>query len=126
LTLAFLYFKGIQLNFLNFVAVPITIGIGAEYAHNLMQRWRAENGQNLDKVITETGGAVVLCSLTTAIGYFALMWSINKGIVSFGLAAAAGEIACLFAAVLILPAFLVWRSRKQAAPAPASAGQKEP
>ncbi len=39
---AFLQYRGIHLNFLNFVALPITIGIGAEYAHNLMQRYRSE------------------------------------------------------------------------------------
>ena len=39
---AFLYLQDIRLNFLNFVAIPITIGIGAEYAHNMMQRYRFE------------------------------------------------------------------------------------
>ncbi|HSN99420.1 MAG TPA: MMPL family transporter [Candidatus Nanopelagicales bacterium] len=113
LLLAFLELRGIKLNFLNFMALPITIGIGAEYAHNLMQRYRAERGQRLERVITETGGAVVLCSLTTAIGYVVLMWSINKGIVSFGLAAAVGELACVLAAVLVLPAALVWLQRRK-------------
>ena len=107
---AYLYLGNVRLNFLNFVALPITIGIGAEYAHNLMQRYRTEGDAKLDKVIVETGGAVVLCSLTTTIGYLALLWSINRGIVSLGRAAAAGEITCVLAAVLVLPAFLVWRA----------------
>ncbi|HKQ71263.1 MAG TPA: MMPL family transporter, partial [Polyangiaceae bacterium] len=106
---AFLRLTDAKLNFLNFVAVPITIGIGAEYAHNLMQRYRIEGRSRLYHVVAETGGAVVLCSLTTTIGYLALLLSINKGIVSFGLAAAVGEMTCLVAAVLILPAFLAWR-----------------
>jgi predicted RND superfamily exporter protein len=42
--LGFLFLKDIRLNFLNFVAIPITIGIGAEYAHNVMQRFRIEGG----------------------------------------------------------------------------------
>jgi predicted RND superfamily exporter protein len=107
---AFLQFRGIKLNFLNFVALPITIGIGAEYAHNLMQRYRIEGDRNLYRVVVETGGAVVLCALTTTIGYLALLGSINKGIVSFGLSAAVGEITCILAAVLMLPAFLFWRA----------------
>ena len=113
--IAFLYLQGIHLNFLNFVALPITIGIGAEYAHNLMQRYRTEGDGKLEKVIVETGGAVVLCSMTTTIGYLALLWSINRGIVSLGRAAAAGEIACVVAAVLLLPAFLVWRAERRRA-----------
>jgi predicted RND superfamily exporter protein len=113
LLLAFLQVREIKLNFLNFMAVPITIGIGAEYAHNIMQRYRAERGQRLPRVISETGGAIVLCALTTSIGYVALMRSINKGIASFGLAAAMGELVCLTAAVLVLPATLVWAARRR-------------
>jgi uncharacterized protein len=114
--MAFLYFADIKLNFLNFVTVPITIGIGAEYAHNIMQRYRIEGPERLYRVVVETGGAVVLCSLTTTLGYLALTLSINRGIMSFGLSAAIGEIACVLAAVLVLPAFLFWmadRKKKQ-------------
>ncbi|MDI1451620.1 MMPL family transporter [Polyangium sp. 6x1] len=113
--IGFLYLRGIKLNFLNFIVLPITFGIGAEYSHNLMQRYLSEGGERLERVFTETGGALVLCSMTTCIGYFALMFSINKGIASFGLAAAVGEIACLLSAVLILPAFLVWLERRRKA-----------
>lgn len=108
---AFLYLDHIKLNFLNFVALPITVGIGAEYAHNLMQRYRVEGRARLGRVIREAGGAVILCSLTTVIGYLALLKSINRGIVGFGLAAAMGEITCIAAAVLVLPAYLVWRGK---------------
>ena len=66
-------------------------------------------------VVRETGGAVVLCSLTTTLGYLALMLSTNQAITSFGLAAAAGEIGCIVAAVLVLPAALVWRAPKKPA-----------
>ncbi len=109
---AYLYFSGTQLNFLNFVAIPITIGIGAEYAHNMMQRYRIEGPRRVYHVTVETGGAVILCSLTTTIGYLALTLSINQGICSFGRAAAVGEIACVLAAVLMLPAALSWWTRR--------------
>jgi len=113
--LAFMFLKSIKLNFLNFVTLPITIGIAAEYAHNLMQRYRSEGPDKLYGVVVETGGAVILCSLTTTIGYLALMLSINRGIVSFGLAAAVGEVICVLAAVLFLPAFLfAMQGRKRA------------
>jgi predicted RND superfamily exporter protein len=112
--IAFLYLKGIRLNFLNFVAIPITIGIGAEYAHNMMQRYRFEGPGKLRQVVLATGGALTLCSLTTSIGYFALLFSINKGIQSFGLAAAIGELTCLAATVLWLPALLAYlEARRQ-------------
>jgi uncharacterized protein len=111
----FLYLRDIRLNFLNFVALPITIGIGAEYAHNMMQRYRLEGPGQLRRVVLATGGALTLCSLTTSLGYFALLFSINRGIHSFGLAAAMGELTCLAATVLWLPAILAWLERRRAA-----------
>ncbi|MGC4091872.1 MAG: MMPL family transporter [Polyangiaceae bacterium] len=112
--IAFMQLKDIRLNFLNFVAIPITIGIGAEYAHNVVQRYRFEGPARLEHVIKSTGGAVTLCSLTTTIGYLALLMSINRGIRGFGLSAAVGEITCLCAAVLWLPSLLVWRAQSVA------------
>jgi len=54
----------------------------------------------------------MLCSLTTSIGYFALLFSINKGIHSFGLSAAVGELTCIAATVLWLPALLATLQRR--------------
>lgn len=121
---AYLYIKNIKLNFLNFIVLPITFGIGADYSHNLMQRYVAEKGQNLERVFVETGGALVVCSLTTSIGYVALMFSINKGIASFGVAAAIGELTCLLSSVLILPALLVLFAKRNEAPAKPAAISK--
>jgi predicted RND superfamily exporter protein len=112
---AFLALKDIKLNFLNFVALPITFGIGVDYAVNMMQRARIEGVAHMQRIIVETGGAVVLCSLTTILGYASLTLSMNQAIVTFGLAAAAGEVSCLLAAVLVMPAALVWLEQKKQA-----------
>jgi predicted RND superfamily exporter protein len=112
---AFLYFHDIKLNFLNFVALPISIGVGADYALNIMKRRELTDDAALPKALIETGGAVVLCSLTTTLGYVALMFSMNGATQSFGLAAAAGEICTVTAAVLLLPAILFWMMKRKAA-----------
>src|SRR5690606_14875954 len=70
-----------RLNFLNFVALPITIGVGADYAVNIMHRRQLD--RDIRRVVVETGGAVILCSLTTILGYLALTLSINEAIWSF-------------------------------------------
>ncbi|HEX7671795.1 MAG TPA: MMPL family transporter, partial [Polyangiaceae bacterium] len=103
---AFLAIRHIKLNFLNFVALPISIGVGADYALNMMARRQKEPDASLDRVIVETGGAVVLCSLTTTLGYVALTLSINRAVHSFGLLAAVGEVTTILAAVLVLPSLL--------------------
>ena len=106
---SFLSLHGIKLNFLNFVALPISVGVGADYALNIMKRRELTTDAGLAKGLVETGGAVVLCSLTTTLGYVALMFSMNGATQSFGLAAATGEICTVLAAVLFLPAILFWQ-----------------
>ena len=101
--------SGVRLNFLNFIALPITFGIGVDYAVNVMQRYLRDGVGSALRAVRATGSAVILCSLTTALGYLALVKSDNYAVRSLGIAAVAGEIACLVVAVLLLPAALVWR-----------------
>jgi predicted RND superfamily exporter protein len=102
----------VKLNFINFVALPITFGIGVDYAVNIVQRYAIEGRGSAARAILHTGGAVVLCSLTTTLGYFALVKSMNFAVRSLGVAAVIGEITCLFAAVLVLPAALLLLDRR--------------
>lgn len=99
----------VKLNFLNFIALPITFGIGVDYAVNVMQRYRREGPGGAVRAVKETGGAVVLCSMTTTLGYLALIKSMNYAVRSLGVAAVLGEIACLLAAIIVLPGALMWR-----------------
>ena len=100
----------IRINFLNFMAFPITFGIGVEYAINVLQRFR-ENPSDVAAIVSKTGGAVALCSFTTILGYGSLLAARNQALFSFGIVAVLGEIMCLLTAVLLLPAALVYRSR---------------
>jgi predicted RND superfamily exporter protein len=103
---------GMKINFLNFVALPITIGVGVDYSVNVMLRYRLAGG-DMRRVIVETGGAVVLCSLTTLVSYLSLTISVNGAIRSFGIAAATGELCCMLTGVLVLPALLHLLSKSQ-------------
>lgn len=47
-----------------------------------------------------------LCSLTTVIGYSSLLLAENRGLYSFGLVSVIGEVTCLVAAVVLVPAVL--------------------
>jgi predicted RND superfamily exporter protein len=100
----------VRINFLNFVVLPITFGIGVDYAVNIVQRYRLEGRGSLPRVIRETGGAVALCSTTTIIGYFSLFAADNQALAGFGLLAALGELSCITAALVALPAFLLERN----------------
>lgn len=103
----------VKLNFLNFIALPLTFGIGVDYAVNIVQRYVREGAGGALTAVRETGGAVILCSLTTALGYLALVRSMNYAVRSMGVAAVIGEVACLLAAVLVLPAGLVLLDKRR-------------
>ena len=108
----------VRLNFLNFVVLPITFGIGVDYAVNIVQRWRLEGPGSLGRVLRETGGAVALCSLTTIIGYGSLIAADNRALRGFGLLASLGELACITAALVALPAWLLRHVAPSAGRAP--------
>jgi predicted RND superfamily exporter protein len=106
----------LKINFLNFIALPITFGIGIDYSVNVFHRYREEKNrkevhQNDDlpivKAVFHTGGAVVLASMTTTIGWCSLLIAGNQAFVSFGRLAVIGEITCVAVGVLVIPAFLI-------------------
>gem|GEM_PF-4626469 len=81
---------------------------------NLALRAKQEPQDAGRRALSTTGGAVVLCSYTTIIGYGSLLFSQNLGIHTFGLSAMLGEATCLFTALLLTPALIDWlHHRKQ-------------
>lgn len=99
-----------KINFLNYIAIPIQFGIGVDYSVNLYNRYLEEGRGSLLRVLRSTGGAVMITSLTTIIGYGALWFSINGAINSFGTLANIGEVTCLLAAIFMLASYLaIWR-----------------
>ena len=105
----------IKINFINFIAFPITFGIGVDYAVNVMARYVGDGGKDVGAAIRGTGGAVSLCSVTTIIGYSSLLVAKNLGLYYFGFLAVLGELTCLTVAVIVLPAALLWWRRRNGA-----------
>jgi predicted RND superfamily exporter protein len=96
---------GERLNFLDFIALPITFGIGSEYPFNIYDRSRLL-GRDVTRAVKLHLGAVALCSYTTAVGYGSLLFSDNQALRSFGRLAISGEITCVISALIFLPALL--------------------
>ena len=119
LMIAMCAIAGLSVHFLDLIALPITIGIGIEYAVNLAARDREDGERGPRYLLSTTGGAVLLCSYTTTVGYSTLMLSANGGIRAFGLAALFGEVACITMALIIAPALLALL-RGRGAPSEAS------
>ncbi len=103
---------GEKLNYVNFVTLPITFGIGCEYPFNVYDRGRLLGG-NVPSAVRRVGGAVALCSYTTVVGYGSLLFADFQALQSFGRLAVSGEIACLSGALLMLPALLHVMARRR-------------
>ncbi len=96
---------GVRLNMLNFAAIPITIGVGADYVVNLfgaMDAYRSD----ARRACARMGGAILMCSLTTVIGYLSLVVAQSGALRSFGWAAVAGELMAVATVLLVLPVAL--------------------
>jgi predicted RND superfamily exporter protein len=102
----------VRLNFLNFVALPLTFGIGVEYAINFYDRVRTLG--DVRKSLQSVGGAIAACSLTTMLGYGTLLFGDNLALCSFGKYAVIGELSCLLTALLVLPAGLTLLRQRRA------------
>ncbi|HWU89599.1 MAG TPA: MMPL family transporter, partial [Kofleriaceae bacterium] len=97
---------GLKVNFLDFVALPITLGLGIDYAINIAHRHDEEELPDPLTTLRTSGSAVFVCSLTTIIGYGSLLVSDNLAIRGFGVASLIGEIACVLTALVLVPAIL--------------------
>lgn len=111
-----LAWQGQRINFCNFVALPITFGIAADYSINVLERYQTDSrgprSAALANALAHTSGAVALCSATTVIGFGSLLMAQNQALFSFGVFAVVGELTCLATAVIALPAVLVvWQRR---------------
>ena len=99
---------GVRINMLNFAAVPITIGVGADYVVNLFGAMRALE-ISARAACVKMGGAILLCSLTTIVGYLSLVFAQSGALRSFGWAAVLGEVMAITTVLVVLPVAL--RSR---------------
>jgi uncharacterized protein len=120
---------GVHVNFANFIAFPITFGIGVDYGVNVVSRYERDGSKDILAAVRSTGAAVALCSLTTIIGYSSLLMAENQALFLFGLLAVLGEVSCLGVALVSLPAFvLVMQGEREARSRPTGTreGPQEP
>ena len=108
----------LHVNFLDFIALPITLGLGIDYAINVAHRHDHDEIPDPIATLRTSGAAVFVCSLTTIIGYGSLLASDNLAIRGFGTASLIGEIGCVFTALVLVPAILAVGGRRSVRPLP--------
>ncbi|MCB0308290.1 MAG: MMPL family transporter [Bdellovibrionales bacterium] len=92
----------VKINFFNFVALPLALGISIDYATNMSEHLRkfgfAEFCQGAESAWA--------CSMTTMIGYGSLLFAHNLAVQSFGQVALSAEVSALFVSILLIPALI--------------------
>lgn len=109
LLVAWMRLVGWSWNLMNLMALPLILGLGVDYCLHLLLGLRRHQG-DWHATHQSVGKALLLAGATTAAAFGSLSLSSNAGVASLGKVTAAGVIACLVAALALLPA---WESQSR-------------
>jgi hopanoid biosynthesis associated RND transporter like protein HpnN len=96
----------LPLNPANMIALPLMLGLGVDYGIHIVHDFREQQGPY--KMSPSTAVAVLVDSLTTIVGFGALMIADHQGLQSLGRVLTIGVSCCLFTSLVMLPALLTW------------------
>jgi predicted exporter len=101
--LAIMRMAGFEWNLINLAGVPLLLGAGLDYSiHMQLALKRCERGQ-----ARATGRALILCGISTSVGFGTLITSSNAGVESLGWVCSIGLLLNMLVAVFFLPTW--WR-----------------
>ena len=110
-TMGLMGFLNIKFNYINIGIVTLIFGIGVDYGIYILHGFLEENRQDVKRTIEQVGKAVMMCGITTILGFGSLATMRFMGVASLGILICIGVVFCLFAALFFLPATL--HSQKQ-------------
>lgn len=102
----------LRLNVATIVVIPLTLGIGVDAGVHMMHRWdrnaRKHGGKaNLGEIVRGTGGAILLSSMTTIVGFAGLLLGRHGGLISLGSVMVVAIACTTLASIIMLPALLL-------------------
>jgi predicted RND superfamily exporter protein len=100
---ALLVLADIKLSMVNFVGIPIVLGIGIDVMIHLIHRLNEEGPGGIIKSLATTGWASALGTSTTVVAFAALSLGSSQGIRSLGLLVLLGEVAVTIAGFALVP-----------------------
>ncbi len=97
----------IKFDFVNIISIPLLIGIGIDDAVHINHRYLKEGRGKMERVITATGTAVLLTTLTTIIGFGSFIPSIMRAMRSTGIVLVIAMTLAFIYSVILHPALLI-------------------
>lgn len=104
-TLGAMRLLGIAFNPLNVMALPVVLGASVDAGVHMVHRFRQEDG-DLFRTLAGTGRAVLLCELTTIVGFATLAFTRHRGLATFGITLTLGITFALVFSLFVLPPLL--------------------
>ena len=108
--LGFMSLFNVHLNFMNILIFPIVLGYGIQ--NTVYIHYRYQESKDIAYTMSKTGTAVLVSSLTTLIGWSALMISDHRGLQSIGIVSSIGIFSILIISFTIVPSFIVFVAKK--------------
>ncbi|MCG8415306.1 MAG: MMPL family transporter [Pseudomonadales bacterium] len=109
-------FTAISIGYINLISVAFVvlyIGLGIDFAIHYCLRYRElmaaghSHANALPEASRDTGAALVLCAITSSVGFLAFVPTSFSGVAQLGLIAGFGMFASLFSTLLLLPALIM-------------------
>jgi predicted RND superfamily exporter protein len=105
--LALMTILDISINLFNLIVIPLIFGVGVDDHVHIIHRYLENRGRNgIGKAVIRSGRAVVLTSLTTMVGFGALMASRFDGLVLLGSTTLIGIVLAMLFALVVMPALI--------------------
>ncbi len=95
-------YGSVDFNAVNFVALPISVGIGVVYGVHALRRIKELGHEAI--LSSSTGAALMLSGLTTVVGFASLMTAQHRGLNSLGFVISVGVAANFLVSLILLPA----------------------
>ncbi len=117
-------FAAVSIGYLNLISVAFAvlfIGLGIDFGVHLCMGYQESLAQGLDHpsalraASARVGGSLVLCAVTTAIGFYVFVPTDFAGVAQLGLISGTGMFVSLFCSFTVLPAMLSVGLREEGA-----------
>ncbi len=103
----------VEFNLVTISMLPLIIGIAIDNGIHVVHRYVRAGDEDVADVLRHTGRGVVMASLTTIVGFGALLFADYPGLVSSGVLAMLGTGVAMLASVTVLPALLLLVDRRR-------------
>ena len=109
------YFANVNLSLVNFVAIPIIMGIGIDVIIHLLHRISEEGPGRINFALRTTGFASFISATTTVVSFASLLFASNRGLHSLGEMVVVGLSLVTMVAFMAVPLgwMSTWFRRKQ-------------